>query len=71
MLAMALDDPATSNEEHPETRGLEAHPGCRNAVHQNVLGILDRSYVHRLPRSGVHQIAPANTEGTAMQNRRR
>lgn len=47
---MPLVDYATSNEEHQETHGLEAHPGCRNAVRQSVLGILDRSYVHRLPQ---------------------
>jgi hypothetical protein len=32
MLAMTLDDYATSTEEHQETRGVEAHPGCRNGV---------------------------------------
>jgi len=68
---MALDDYSASSEEHQETRGPEARPGCRNAVRQNALGILDQSYVERLPRSGVYLTAPANTEGTAMRNHKR
>ena len=71
MLAMPPGDWSTSSEEHQETRGPEARPGCRIAVRQSALGILDRSYVRRLPRSGVHQTAPANTAETAMRNRRR
>jgi len=43
---MRPGDGSISSSEHQETPGSEAHPGCRNAVPQNVLGVLDRSYVH-------------------------